>query len=192
MADLNQEDGFFQPISYANSYEDINHLSCAKQKLLTHNIFQKRWKEKLEESTKADTYRLFKQDMKFEEYLYHDNRKMRVNMSKLRLSDHKLRIETDRHYRPIIPRPERKCHMCTGNVEDEIHFLTQCKLYGTHENYWTTIYEKVPQISNLSNTDRFIFIMTQEDPELTNLVLKMNHEWMLFRLFMHENFYDQK
>ena len=82
--------------------------------------------------------------------------------------------------------------MCTGNVEDEIHFLTQCKLYGTHENYWTTIYEKVPQISNLSNTDRFIFIMTQEDPELTNLVLKMNHEWMLFRLFMHETFYDQK
>ena len=190
MADLNQENGFFHPIPYANPYEDINHLSCDKQKLLTHDIFQKKWKEKLENSTKADTYRLFKQDMKFEEYLYHDNRKMRVNMSKLRLSDHKLRIETDRHYRPIIPRPERKCHMCTGNVEDEIHFLTQCKLYGTHENYWTTIYEKVPQISNLSNTDRFIFIMTQEDPEIMKLLLKRTREWFGLRTFLCNYFYE--
>ena len=81
--------------------------------------------------------------------------------------------------------------MCADTVEDETHFLTACKLYGKHDSYWETIYEKVPQIANLSNTDRFTFIMTQEDPELTNLILKMNHEWMLFRLFMHETFYDQ-
>ena len=191
ISDLNQEDGFFLPIPHANPYESINQLSQDKQKLLTHNIFHKRWKEKIEESTKADTYRIFKQEMKFEEYLYHDNRKMRVSMSKLRLSDHKLMIETGRHRRPPIPRPDRKCHMCADTVEDETHFLTACKLYGKHDSYWETIYEKVPQIANLSNTDRFTFIMTQEDPELTNLILKMNHEWMLFRLFMHETFYDQ-
>ena len=82
--------------------------------------------------------------------------------------------------------------MCTDKVEDEIHFLTQCKLYGTHDHYWATIYEKVPQLPNMSKNDQFIFIMTQEDPELTNLIMKMNSEWMLLRNFLHENFFNQK
>ena len=34
--------------------------------------------------------------------------------------------------------------------------------------------------------------MTQEDPELTELVMKMNHEWMSLRKFFHEYFYNQK
>ena len=82
--------------------------------------------------------------------------------------------------------------MCTEEVEDETHFLTKCQLYGTHDKYWETIFNKVPQIRTLSNTDRFIYIMTQEDQELTNIIMKMNHEWMMLRNFLHENFYNQK
>ena len=188
-----ETDGLLLPIPYANPYENINQdLSRDKQKLLTGEIFQKKWKDKLDQSSKADTYRQFKTEMKFEPYLDHKNRKMRVHMAKLRTSDHKLEIEVGRHQRPLIPRTERKCHMCTEEVEDEIHFLTQCKLYGSRNGYWATIYTKVPQLRTLSNTDLFIYIMTQEDPELTELVMKMNHEWMSLRKFMHEYFYNQK
>ena len=167
-------------------------MSREKQKLITHEVFERKWKEKIDQSTKADTYKQFKPNMKFETYLNHGNRKMRVSMTKLRISDHKLMIEVGRHYRPMPPRPERKCYMCSEEVEDETHFLTNCRLYGTQTRYWDTICNKVPQIVNHSNTDRLIFIMTQEDPELTNIILKMNHEWMLFRNFLHENFYNQK
>ena len=82
--------------------------------------------------------------------------------------------------------------MCTQEIEDETHFFTNCKLYGTRDAYWTTIYEKVPQISILDNVNKFIYLMTQEDPEVTNLILKMNYEWMSLRKFLNETFYNQK
>jgi hypothetical protein len=112
-------------------------------------------------------------------------------LTKLRLSDHKLEVEVGRHNRPLVPRLERKCHMCPDSVEDEIHFLTDCRLYGNRDKYWDTIYNRVPQISTHSNTDQFIYIMTQDDTELTKIVLKMVYEWMTFRKFLHENFFHQ-
>ena len=78
--------------------------------------------------------------------------------------------------------------MCHDSVEDETHFLTDCRLYGTRDKYWDTIYNRVPQISTHSNTDRFIYIMTQDHTELTKIILKMVYEWMTFRKFLHENF----
>ena len=81
--------------------------------------------------------------------------------------------------------------MCRDSVEDETHFLTECQLYGNRHKYWDTIYNQVPQISTHSNTDRFIYIMTQEDPELSKIILKMVYEWMTFRGFLHENFFHQ-
>jgi hypothetical protein len=166
--------GSFFP--YANPYENLAELTREEQRVVTHEIFQKKWKEKLADSTKADSYALFKPDMKFESYLYHNNRKERVMMTKLRLSDHKLMVEVGRHRRPLVPRPERKCNMCEDAVEDETHFLTDCRLYGNRDKYWDVIYNIVPQISLHSNTDRFSYIMTQEDSELTKIILKMVYE----------------
>ena len=187
--EIHQISGCFFP--YADPYENLTKLTRQEQKSLTHEVFQRKWMEKITLSTKADTYRKFKPSMKFEAYLYHGNRKMRVNMTKLRLSDHKLMIEVGRHRTPQIPRPERKCYMCHNEVEDETHFLTHCRLYGSQNSHWDTIYNKVPQIRTHSNTDRFVYVMTQEDPEITSTVLKMNHEWMSFRKFLHENFFNQ-
>ena len=80
--------------------------------------------------------------------------------------------------------------MCGDLVEDETHFMTQCRLYGTRDKYWETINNLVPPIATLSNADKYFYLMTQEDPELTKVVLKMVHEWMAFRGFLHENFYS--
>ena len=177
---------------YANPYENITDFTREEQRAVTYEIFHNKWKSSIQESSKTDTYQMFKPDMKFEPYLYHNNRKERVMMTKLRVSDHKLMIEVGRHHRPILPRPDRKCPMCNEFVEDEVHFLTKCCLYGTRDKYWTDIFDRVPQITTHSNTDQFIYIMTQEDHELTKITLKMVYEWMCFRKFLHEYFFQQK
>ena len=175
---------------YANPYENLTELTREEQRAVTYEIFHDTWKSRLAESTKADTYVRFKPNMKFEPYLLHNNRKERVMMTKLRISDHKLMIEVGRHNRPLTPRQNRKCIMCHDSVEDETHFMTECRLYGTRDKYWETIYNSVPLISTLSNADRYFYLMSQEDVELTKVVLKMVYEWMAFRVFMHENFFS--
>ena len=82
--------------------------------------------------------------------------------------------------------------MCDELIEDEVHFLTECQLYGRRQHYWETIYDRVPQISNHCNTDKFIYIMTQDDPEITKIAIKTVYEWMTFRKFLHEYFFHQK
>ena len=176
----------FEP--YIDPFENVSRISKKKLKKITYQLFHNEWKVKLETSPKADTYKKIKQQMHFEQYLLHKNRKERVAFTKLRVSDHKLRIEQDRHIRPKLPRENRKCYMCKDKVEDEIHFLTECRLYGSHSRYWNLIYEKFPQLSPLSNEERFIFIMTQEDEELTKIILKMNYESQAFRKFIWEYF----
>ena len=51
-------------------------------------------------------------------------------MSKLRVSSHRLEIETGRWTWPVsTPFDERKCHIC-DRLEDEFHFLFECPLYN--------------------------------------------------------------
>ena len=177
---------------YADPFVNIYELEPKTLRMVTNELFHDEWKLKLESSTKADTYRLIKDNMGFEPYLMHVNRKERVAMTKLRISDHKLMIEVERHKRPVPPREERTCYMCNTKVEDEIHFMTDCKLYGAKDIFWQRIYTDFPQITNLSNEEKFIFIMTQEDPDTMMTLMKTNREWQTLRTFMCDNFYEQK
>ena len=50
-------------------------------------------------------------------------------LSKLRVSSHRLEVESDRWVRPRrIPVHKRKCIVCQV-VEDEFHFIIECPLY---------------------------------------------------------------
>ena len=67
---------------------------------------------------------------KMENYLNDVNKfKNRKPFSKLRLSSHQLAIETGRHTN--TPVNERRCAFCPENIEHEIHFVSECKLYDT-------------------------------------------------------------
>ena len=59
------------------------------------------------------------------------NIRHRITLTKLRLSNHKLAIETGRYVRPYKKLEERICPrpICKKDVEDEIHFLTPCSVY---------------------------------------------------------------
>ena len=63
-----------------------------------------------------------------EAYLIHVRiKKHRNSLAKLRLSDHQLHIQTGRQTRPKTPQNLRTCKKCPEYVEDEAHFLLQCK-----------------------------------------------------------------
>ena len=56
----------------------------------------------------------------------------RITLTKLRTSSHQLRMETGRYQK--LEEAERKCLSCNpGEVESEIHFLTQCPFLGKKE-----------------------------------------------------------
>ena len=69
-------------------------------------------------------------------------------MTKFRISAHSLRIQTGRYERKPnkgnklikIVREERTSLYCNNNdVEDEMHFLLKCPLYGSFsDNFWNS------------------------------------------------------
>jgi hypothetical protein len=59
------------------------------------------------------------------------NRTYRNCKARLRLSSHKLRIETSRYGANRIHREERICQLCDSNeIEDEFHFICVCYSYS--------------------------------------------------------------
>ena len=74
-------------------------------KKFIHKIYEEKWRSKLTESSKADTYKIFKDCPKFEKYFDYISNTHHLNaLVKLRLSDHHLTIEKGRRCRPPIHR----------------------------------------------------------------------------------------
>ena len=76
--------------------------------------------------------------------------KYKYCLIKLRLSSHRLAVETGRWNKPHpIPLEERKCRFCTS-LEDEFHFLFECKLHdGIRKTYIPRYYWNKPNIPKL-------------------------------------------
>ena len=102
-------------------------LNVFKQRLSDN--FMQDWNSRHIESSRANFYSLF---LNFEHQLYLEAlsvKKIRVAMTKLRVSSHRLEIEVGRWTRPNrTPVDERKCNYC-NKLEDEFHFLLECTLY---------------------------------------------------------------
>ena len=120
--------------------------------------------ENIKESSKLKTLSLLKHEVGREPYLTEiTNPRHRQDMTKLRLSSHRLEIERGRYTK--TPPEERICTYCKFKdinvVEDEAHFLLDCPMsrelrdkYLPQEilnNNWMSSEEKMIQI--LSNSD---------------------------------------
>jgi hypothetical protein len=101
---------------------------------------------------KLSSYRMYKTVFGFEDYLS-DIRitKHRRALSKLRISNHSLLIETGRYTIPITHRDLRCCPMCqpTDIVEDEIHFLLFCPTFSHIRDalIWANIGDNIKALS---------------------------------------------
>ena len=76
---------------------------------------------------------------------------LRVIITRWRLSNHDLRVETGRYVRPILPRDMRFCSRCNTVVEDERHALYDCPLYDGVRGNYVELLQKYPQVTQIFN-----------------------------------------
>ena len=93
-----------------------------------HDNFHQDCFEKIKDDTsKLRTYSMFKTEIGMAKYLTEiKNVTIRSHVTKFRLSNHRLAIETGRH--DGTSKEERFCTFCPGKIENEYHFLYECSL----------------------------------------------------------------
>ena len=114
-----------------NSFIWLNHDNVdisVLSKIIEQNIcdqFIAQWHHDIEVSSKTFFYRFFKHGLNYENYLNTLSNSNRILLTKFRLCNHKLPIETGRWLN--LPRNDRLCTLCTRNcIGDEYHFLLEC------------------------------------------------------------------
>ena len=87
----------------------------------------------------------------------------RESLVKLRISSHKLRIETGRYDK--IPRDERLCSLFNCNkIEDETHFSLDCPRYSSlRDRFFSKIEPKIPYLRLLSRETLLLPLMNCTD-----------------------------
>ena len=163
-------------------------------KLKLAHLYNNEWKVKVTSGTnpkynsKLRTYATFKQGIYFETYLTSTNIKARELFAKLRLSDHKLAIESDR-WRKIKPE-NRLCNICqntSNSVEDEFHFVLKCNKYSTiRKELFKKIAESSRSFLDLTEKDKFNYIMSYKCSlvhilKYINLVLLLEMNKQMFK-----------
>ena len=97
--------------------------------------------------------------------------KFRKDLSKLRVSSHRLAIESGRWHKPQpISYVDRKC-LCCDVLEDEYHFILECPLYCQLRNkYICKYYYTRP------NVPKFIDLMQSENVKVNrNLAMYIHY-----------------
>ena len=144
--------------------ESINNfISQVKSKLYDH--YNALWKSKIAVGTrphlksKMRTYIKFKTSITFENYLSYNDIEKRQTVTKIRLSDHLLNIETGRRHN--IKTENRLCKFCnTNSVEDEFHFIISCNKYSSLRNaLFSKLSKNDNNFSKLSPDEKFIYII---------------------------------
>ena len=126
---------------------------------------------------KLRNYRTYKNYFIKEEYLSVLTYKpYRSSLAQLRLSCHKLFIETGRYAKKEnrLPPAERLCKFCSlGVCEDEYHFIMKCELYNSdRENLLNNIKKLYPSTSDLDSHALYMWLMANLDTKIIQLLAK--------------------
>ena len=121
---------------------------------LKHEYLSK-WETKINNSPKCSTlYKHIKTVFEREHYLTNLPYNLRIALSRLRTSNHKLPVESGRYRRNYVPRESRFCTKCdSGQMGDEYHFLLVCtnpELIALRERYISPYYVINPNMDKLT------------------------------------------
>ena len=121
---------------------------------------------------KLRTYGLLKTAIGFEKYLVKiTNPTTRLAVTKLRLSNHKLMIETGRYNK--TPINLRYCPFCLESIETEIHFLVECPTYkNTRDEIVHEIINKTPAFIYYTNVQKILSLLSDENILLTSKMVE--------------------
>ena len=105
------------------------------------------------------------------------NKEIRSTFSKIRISNHILQIEKDRHSPKPIPVEKRICKMCSLNeVEDEHHFVMVCPYYAKNrQQFLTSIYNSMPSLKHLTSLQQFTLLFNSKEADVLMLLSKFIH-----------------
>ena len=173
---------YIDKFNLMNSQEILNKTK-ANMKIICQNNYDRYWLLKLGESPKAISYTKIKPNVYLEKYLHEvKNIRHKIALSRLRLSNHNLLIETGRHIRPKLDRENRKCFICKDDIEDEMHFITKCPLYSSErEELYKSLKINSKTFESLSRDQKFIFILTNEDKNVMTELAKYTYRAMKVR-----------
>ena len=131
---------------------------------------------------------MYKHYFEIEHYLIHvKNHEHRRALSKLRCSSHILDIERGRYSRPKTPIMQRICPRCKI-LENEIHFITSCKLYHVNRcNLYNYVLKRNPQLLLLNDEDKFVFLLWSNNKLMLCQLAKF-----LFEAFRIRNTYCEQ
>jgi hypothetical protein len=149
------------------------------------NVYISQWKDGLTDIVSNPilrTYNLIKEQFMCERYLTCvTNFKYRNALCKLRTGSHTLEIERGRHVNPKVDRAKRLCKLCK-NIEDEFHFLIECKLYDKdRDELFKNIICHIPNFCNMDGMEKFKNIMTSENDIVLSLAGKFIYKSFLKR-----------
>ena len=147
-------------------------LRSVKEKL--HSIYVEQWKLDLyndnrsKGGNKLRTYRLFKKSFDLEPYLFCiKNKAIRNKFCQVRISAHNLCIESERGIKEPC---ERLCKLCKSDVENEIHFITDCHFYCLErERLYIQLYEIYPEFIDFNDEEKMKFILGCTDYDVLQL-----------------------
>ena len=106
-------------------------------------------------------FSVVKSEFGYEGYLHKiTSQKSRESFTRLRISAHRLAVETGRHNK--VPREKRLCISCTSrSIEDEVHFLLDCTKYSEKRTiFFNYINSKCPGFCNFSSTQKICFLLS--------------------------------
>ena len=86
------------------------------------------------------------------EHLNKPEDRHRKIITRWRLSNHKLRIETGRYQVPFVQREDRKCYRC-DIIENETHAIYDCPSFAFIRCNFTNLLEKYPTVELLLNPE---------------------------------------
>ena len=133
------------------------------------------WEETKSCSNKACFYKIFKHNFGFEKYLDILPFKQRVLLTKFRVSNHNLPVETGRW--EGLSRDQRKCPTCPNIVlGDEFHYLFECPSFNRERNIhvkrYFTQHPNAYKTYQLFNSENKLILS-----QLTNFINKINSKF---------------
>ena len=136
-----------------------------------------------DENGKMHLYRKLKNNFCFEPYLNQIKKnKVRRSMTAIRISAHRLEIETGRYIGK--KREERLCSLCKENdikaIGSEIHAILHCPSFKKErDGVLNFITKRYPNFKSLDDQNRIIFMLTCEN-ECLQFVSKFIHVVLSF------------
>ena len=125
---------------------------------------------------KLDLYTNVKSIFGFEKYLNHLSFLYRKDITRLRISSHKLNIEIDRYAR--VDRADRLCSKCSlGVLGDEKHFLFECPAFNTsRESFIGLASDICKNFGGLSNPNKYFWLLNCEDEKIMKSLANCSFE----------------